>query len=162
MSKFTYFNNYYQAEDKCSSTYRLNQSNEINCWFLLKSKAGEGNEKLFVRIRKSINYKQSNYIVEFRNLCTYYLLSHGSTPATTPGNPREPQRNGIVLVLFFFPSGEGSCFVLETTLPDQGIPRSNVCSSCELISWEKLYGRKRSKQQNLRKQVARVIEISKR
>ena len=154
MSKFTYFNNYDQAEDKCSSTYRLNQSNEINCWFLLKSKAGEGNEKLFVRIRKSINYKQSNYIVVFRNLCTYYLLSRGSTPATTPGNPREPQRNGIVWVLFF-PFRGRELFRFRK-------PRSNVCSSCELLSWEKLYRKKRSKQQNLRKQVARVIEISKR
>ena len=75
-------------------------------------------------------------------------------------NPREPTgtpEEWYSIGTFFFPSGEGSCFVLETTLPDQGIPRS-----CELISWEKLYGKKRSKQQNLRKQVARVIEISKR
>ena len=38
---------------------------------------------------------------------------------TSPENPREPRRNGTVLV-FFSPAGDGICLVLEATSQDHG------------------------------------------
>ena len=51
-------------------------------------------------------------------LPTNHLLPHGSTPITSLGNPQEPREIGTVLV-FFFPTGEGSCLVLKTASTDQ-------------------------------------------
>ena len=54
----------------------------------------------------------------------------GLPPGYPPGNLREARRNGLVLVLLFFPAGEGSCLVLETTSVDHGdIPTGFVRDS---------------------------------
>ena len=45
-------------------------------------------------------------------------------------NPQEPRGSGTVLVFPFFPTGEGSCLVLETTLLDlKNIPTGFVQGS---------------------------------
>jgi len=47
-----------------------------------------------------------------KDLCTYHLLPHGSTPETPLGNPQEPRENGTVLVFLFSPWGR-SCLILK-------------------------------------------------
>ena len=51
-------------------------------------------------------------------------------PGTLLQNPQEPRGSGTVLVFPFFPTGEGNCLVLETTLLDLGdIPTGFVQGS---------------------------------
>ena len=63
-------------------------------------------------------------------LCTYHLLPRGWTPETSPGNPWEPRVEWYSFGVSFFPAGEGSCLVLETTSLDHGdIPTGFVRGS---------------------------------
>lgn len=50
----------------------------------------------------------------------YYALIICFPVGRAPGCPQERRGNGTVLVVLFFPAGEGSCLVWETTLLDHG------------------------------------------
>ena len=73
---------------------------------------------LWFRIGIYENHHYSQFSGFFNILMHSLFASHGLIPGTLLENPQEPRGSGTVLVFPFFPTGKGSCLVLETNLFD--------------------------------------------